>query len=151
MRGAGRMSWPRPIYGEYTDQHKDYRAPATPQNRKILAQNQQEADQHTLGISNEDPLTETNNQGQLQHGIEGKHNTDIQQGKEEVNCQTPQNIKVTWEAPDKPPNNKSQARLRKKRRDAIKKRHQMERGTENGQQRHKENEEEFDDYGVHNS
>ncbi|KAH0665188.1 hypothetical protein KY290_027465 [Solanum tuberosum] len=134
--------------GEYPDHPRDCRAPATPQNRKTQAQHQQADDQLIQGINNGDQDAGTSNQGQLQHGIDGKHNNNIQQEMERTNCQTPQNIKNTGEATDKPPNNKSQARLSKKRRHAIKKRQQRERGSEIGQQGQNKIKEEFDEYGV---
>ncbi|KAG5568531.1 hypothetical protein H5410_064455 [Solanum commersonii] len=84
-------------------------------------------------------------------GTTGKHITGIPQEKEGIIVQTPQHSKVPGEPPDKPPNNKSQARLSKKRRDAIKKRQLKESDPDKEQQRQNDVEEEFDEYGVNNS
>ncbi|XP_049368158.1 uncharacterized protein LOC125833012 [Solanum verrucosum] len=137
--------------GEYTDQIRDHRAPATPQNRKSQTQNQYAEDQHIQSTGKENQDAEIRSQGHLQAGTTGKHITGIPQEKEGINFQIPQHSKVPGEPPDKPPNNKSQARLSKKRRDAIKKRKQKESDPVKEQQRQKEAEEEFDEYGVNNS
>jgi len=137
--------------GEYTDHLRDYRAPATPQNRKSQTQNQHAEDQHIQSTGKENQVAEISPQGQLQAGITGKHITGIPQEKEGINFQTPQHSKVPGEPPDKPLNNKAQARLSKKRRDAIKKRQQKESDSDKEQQRKNEVEEEFDEYGVNNS
>ncbi|KAG5568528.1 hypothetical protein H5410_064452 [Solanum commersonii] len=137
--------------GEYTDHLRDYRAPATPQNRKNQIQNQHAEVPHIQSTGKENQSAEISPQRQSQAGTTGKHITGIPQEKEGIIVQTPQHSKVPGEPPDKPPNNKSQARLSKKRRDAIKKRQLKESDPDKEQQRQNDVEEEFDEYGVNNS
>ncbi|KAG5585762.1 hypothetical protein H5410_046196 [Solanum commersonii] len=72
-----------------------------------------------------------------------------QQEKEGLHSQIPQ--KDAGNTPTQPSNNKSQARLSKTRRNAIKKRQQKEMETENKHHGQKEEVENYDEYGVPNS
>ncbi|XP_049405067.1 uncharacterized protein LOC125868473 [Solanum stenotomum] len=117
--------------GESTNQ---LQVPIIHHGSKHQASHQLDIGKSLQGLGKENPYTGTSAR---------------QQEKEGLHSQIPQ--KDAGNTPTQPSNNKSQARLRKRRRNAIKKRQQKEMETENKQQGQKEEVEDYDEYGVPNS